>query len=68
MMIMRMVMVVAARVSTAMTAHQDSTGSCAASSRSITALSSFTSACTRAKLCTSGTLPSASEARSASSE
>ncbi len=67
-MIDRMVIVVAARVSTAIKAHQDSTGICAASSLSTTALSSETSASTRAKLCTSATLPSVSEARSASSE
>ena len=62
------VMVVEARVSTVMIAHHDSTGICAPSSRSTTMRSPITSASTRAKLCTSATLPSASEARSARSE
>ncbi len=61
-------MVVAARVSTAITAHHESTGICAASSLSTTAFNAETSASTRAKLWTSATLPSVSEARSASSE
>ena len=62
------VSVVAARVITVTTAHQDSTGICAASSRSTAFRSAVTSASTRAKLCTSATLPSASDARSARSE
>ena len=66
-MIDKMVIVVAARVSTAITAHQDSTGICAASSLSTTALSSETSDSMRAKLWTNATLPSVSEARAASS-
>ena len=61
-----MVMVVAARVSTAMIAHQDSTGICAASSRSTITAQAVTSASTRAKPCTSAMLLSASEVRSAS--
>jgi len=63
-----MVSVVEARVSTATIAHQESTGICAPSSLAITFLIPVTSASTRVKLCTSATLPSASEARSASSE
>ena len=58
--------VVAERVSTAIIAHQDSTGICAASSRFTTLRRLVTSASTRAKPCTSAMLPSASEARSAS--
>ncbi len=58
-------MVVEARVSTVTSAHQDSTGICADSSWLATLRRSCTSASMRAKLCTSATLPSASEARSA---
>ena len=60
--------VVDARVRTVTTAHHDSTGNCAASSCSLTDCSARTSDSTRAKLCTSAMLPSASEARSARSE
>ena len=67
-MIDRTVSVVDARVSTATTAHHDSTGNCAASSWSLTFLSAVTSCSTRAKLCTNAMLPSASDARSARSE
>ena len=49
-------------------AHHDSTGICAPSSRSTTMRRPITSASMRAKLCTSATLPSASDARSARSE
>src|SRR5437763_96662 len=59
------VSVVDARVSTAITAHHDSTGICAASKLSTTLRRPVTSASTRAKPCTSAMLPSASEARSA---
>ena len=62
-----MVMVVAARVSTESTAHQESTGICAARSLCVTRRRSLTSDSMRVKLCTSATLPSVSEARSASS-
>ena len=62
-----MVSVVEARVSTAQIAHHDSTGICAPSSRATTFFSPITSASMREKLCTSATLPSASEARSARS-
>ena len=62
------VSVVEALVNTAMTAHQDSTGNCAANRRSLTDLSAVTSDSTRAKLCTKAMLPSASVARSARSE
>ena len=62
-----MVSVVEARVSTAQIAHHDSTGICAPSSLPTTLRRPVTSASTRAKLCTSATLPSASEARSARS-
>ncbi len=57
------VMVVEARVITVTSAHHDSTGICAASSLSATLRRPATSASTRTKLCTSATLPSASEAR-----
>ena len=60
--------VVAARVSTAATAHHDSTGSCACSSEFTMPLSADTSISTRAKLCTTATLPSVSAAVSARSE
>ena len=62
----RIVMVVEARVSTAIIAHQESTGICAASRRSTVMRRPDTSASTRAKPCTSATLPSASEVRSES--
>lgn len=57
--------VVAARVSTATTAHHDS---CACSSEFTMPLSADTSISTRAKLCTTATLPSVSAAVSARSE
>ncbi len=57
------VMVVEARVITVTSAHHDRTGICAASSLSATPRRPATSASTRTKLCTSATLPSASEAR-----
>ena len=57
------VMVVEARVITVTSAHHDSTGICIASSWSATKRSPCTSASIRTKLCTSATLPSASEAR-----
>ena len=60
-------MVVEARVITVTSAHQDSTGICAASSWSATERRPCTSDSTRTKLCTSATLPSASEARAESS-
>ena len=63
-----MVSVVEALVSTATTAHHDSTGICAASRSSAMVRSPVTSASTRAKPCTRATLPSVSEARSARSE
>ena len=66
--IARTVMVVEARVITVTIAHQDSTGICAESSRWATLRRSCTSASMRTKLCTSATLPSASDARSARSE
>ena len=62
-----MVMVVAARVSTAATAHHVSTGICAASSESTSSRSADTSTSTRAKLCTTAILPSVSAAVSARS-
>ena len=62
----RTVNVVDARVMTATTAHQDSTGNCAASNWLLTVFNAVTSCSTRAKLCTKAMLPSASEARSAS--
>ncbi|MGY3342135.1 hypothetical protein ACVWYK_000904 [Bradyrhizobium sp. USDA 4470] len=61
------VMVVEARVITVTSAHQDSTGICAASSWSATERSPCTSDSTRTKLCTSATFPSASDARAESS-
>ena len=63
-----MVSVVDALVMVETTAHQDSTGICAPSRRPTTARNSRTSSSTRVKLCTSATLPSVSEARSARSE
>ena len=63
-----MMVVVAALVSTATTAHHDSTGICAASRSSAMVRSPVTSASTRAKPCTRATLPSVSDARSARSE
>ena len=66
--IARMVMVVDARVITDTIAHHDSTGICAESSLLATLRRSCTSASMRTKLCTSATLPSASDARSARSE
>ena len=57
------VMVVEARVMTVTSAHQDSTGICAASSLLATKRRPCTSESIRTKLCTSATLPSASEAR-----
>ena len=57
------VMVVEARVITVTSAHHDSTGICTASSLSATKRRPCTSASMRTKLCTSATLPSASEAR-----
>jgi len=63
-----MVSVVEVRVSTAAAAHHDSTGIWAFSSKSPTLRNPMTSTSTRAKLCTSATLPSVSELRSATSE
>ena len=65
--IARTVRVAEARVPIAAIAHQDRTGFCAASSRSMMTRSSRTSASMRVKLWITGTLPSASEARSARS-
>ena len=62
------ILVVAARVSTAATAHHDSTGICARSSEFTSPLSADTSSSTRAKLCTTAMLPSVSAAVSARSE
>ena len=62
------VSVVALRVSTAAIAHHDSTGICARNSEFTRPLSADTSSSTRAKLCTTATLPSASAAVSARSE
>jgi hypothetical protein len=59
----RIVIVVDARVITVTSAHHDNTGICAASNLSTTKRTPCTSASTRTKLCTSATLPSASEAR-----
>ena len=58
----RMVSVAEARVATAASAHQDSTGSWAARSWSMMPLSSRASCSMRVKLWITGTLPSASEA------
>ena len=57
------VMVVDARVMTVTSAHHDNTGICTESSLSATKRRPCTSASMRTKLCTSATLPSASEAR-----
>src|SRR4051794_23780762 len=61
------VIVVEARVMTVTRAHHDSTGICAASNWSATERRPFTSDSTRTKLCTSATLPRASDARAESS-
>ena len=57
------VIVVEARVITVTSAHHDKTGICTASSWSATMRRPCTSSSMRTKLCTSATLPSASEAR-----
>ena len=54
-----------ARVATLATAHHDSTGSCAARTLAMVVRRPRTSASMRVKLWITGTLPSASEARSA---
>ncbi len=59
------VSVAEARVATLATAHQDSTGNCAASTLAMVVRRPRTSASMRVKLWITGTLPSASEARSA---
>ena len=59
------VSVAEARVATVATAHQDSTGSCASSRLAMVLRRPRTSASMRVKLWITGTLPSASEARSA---
>ena len=64
----RIVIVAEARVATAATAHQPSTGIWAASSRSATPRSARASSSMRVKLWITGTLPSASDACSASVE
>src|SRR5436309_2469452 len=61
------VIVVEARVMTVSSAHHDNTGICAASNWSAMERRPCTSDSTRTKLCTSATLPSASEARAESS-
>jgi len=57
-----------ARVATATTAHQERTGICASRSCRTVVWRPRTSLSMRVKLCTTGRLPSASDARSASSE
>ena len=57
------VMVVEARVITVTSAHHDKIGICTASNWSATMRKPCTSSPMRTKLCTSATLPSASEAR-----